>query len=274
VVLPAAPTRAPEPDSTLRSRLPPPAAPIRRISGMTVALLAVVGLFVLGAIQFQLWEHLRGFAGAGSAGQIAPGETAATTGVPSPAAPIAVARSPRAEAPGAVEPASVPTPIPTSLPAGSPTPHAGFEAGPAPIVAAPAAAVAPAVAAAPAAPEPEATPEPAQRTVSIDLVSQPAGATVWLDKEVQPRGRTPLSLVLPAGKQTHALILRLRGHQARVLPLSASENRTVDVTLARAAPLRLRARPRTRRVDTRAPTRDEAEAPEDTAQEWSEKLTD
>jgi hypothetical protein len=117
--------------------------------------------------------------------------------------------------------------------------------------------------------------------VSIDLVSQPMGATVWLDKEVQPRGRTPLKLELLAEGQTHDVILRLRGHAPRVLPLIPSENRTLDVALAPAAPIRVRARgPRTRRVEPRASTRpsgksnQEQRPPEDTAQEWSEKLLD
>jgi hypothetical protein len=235
---------------TTRSQRAGARGPAARTIWRVVAVAAVALIGATGANQLHLLDRARTLLATSS---VAQPEIAvlAPPPPPSPPAIVAVARQAASPAPTA------PTP-PTFLPDETDVP---------PTPAAPA----------PAKPAPSA----ARRTVVIDLVSQPTGATVWLDKEVQPRGRTPLKLELPAESQTHALILRLRGHAARVLPLIPSENRTLDVALAPAAPFRLHARgPRTRRVDARTPghqpgkSNDNQPAPEDTAQEWSEKLLD
>jgi hypothetical protein len=249
------------------------------------------------------WSRLRTWLGEAS-------PTAEVAAHPSPP-PVAVARSrpedspapshmqqveaAKASLPAPISPTAVParTSSPASAPAAagvratslppSGRPQAGFDPtaaeAPTPAEAAPAAGAsapgAPASAPAPAAaPEAEVAP-PGASTVNIQVVSQPTGATVWLDKEVQPRGRTPLRLTLPAGHQGRSVILRLRGHEARVLSLVPSESRTLDVALAKTSP---RAHMRTRRPGVRRsgnaqpPTPEDAS--EDAADDWSEKLLD
>jgi serine/threonine protein kinase len=248
-------------NSTTRSQRVGTRNPAARGAAWLVGLAAVAALGVLGVDQLRLGDRARAFLATSS---LAHREITTPPSPPSPPTPaaapiVAVARQATPTAPAVVAP-----------PASAPLPPT----------------FAPEIEAADVTPPSESTPAKttraaARRMVSIDLVSQPTGATVWLDKEVQPRGQTPLKLELLAEGQTHAVILRLRGHTPRVLPLIPSENRTLDVALAPAAPVRLRARgPRTRRVEQRAAihpsgkSHQEQRPPEDTAQEWSEKLLD
>jgi hypothetical protein len=228
-------------NSTTRSRR----SDARRSGSRGVAWLAgavaIAALALLIVKPRHVWDRARALL---ATSRLAHPEIAAA-----PAPPVAVARQPASAPPAAVRR----TPSPPTF-----APEEANET-PEPVPAKPAATL-------------------ARRMVSIDLVSQPTGATIWLDKEVQPRGQTPFQLELPAEGQTHTVIMRLRGHAPRVLPLVPSENRTLDVALA---PVGARARvSRTRRVDPRPSTRPsdksnhEQAAPEDTAQEWSEKLLD
>jgi serine/threonine-protein kinase len=105
---------------------------------------------------------------------------------------------------------------------------------------APIAAPAPA-AAAPAAVLPAA--EPASAPVGrIPVTSEPPGAEVWIDDEATARGRTPLTVELPAGASARAT-LRAPGHEPVSLALDARDSSARHVTLPATAALAPEARP-------------------------------
>ena len=66
---------------------------------------------------------------------------------------------------------------------------------------------------------------------TLVLSTTPPGATVWVgDRKHPPRGRTPLSLPLPAGRQT--LILELAGHRTVKRPVDVKAKTRVKLGVA------------------------------------------
>ncbi|HVR03226.1 MAG TPA: serine/threonine-protein kinase [Polyangia bacterium] len=100
---------------------------------------------------------------------------------------------------------------------------------------APAAARAPSAAPAPLATSPVAPPAPAPAAVGpIAITSQPSGAEVWIGAETAARGRTPLTLELPPGASTHA-VLRAAGREPVGLTLDPRDRGARHVVLPAAA---------------------------------------
>ncbi|HVU51193.1 MAG TPA: PEGA domain-containing protein, partial [Polyangia bacterium] len=96
---------------------------------------------------------------------------------------------------------------------------------------------APVAASAPALPSQPAPPiaPVAEAPSRIALTSEPAGAEVWIGHEATPRGRTPLTIDVPAGSSARAVV-KSEGHEPVTLVLDAKDGKRHVVLPTAAAP--------------------------------------
>jgi serine/threonine-protein kinase len=81
------------------------------------------------------------------------------------------------------------------------------------------------------APVAAAAPPPAPAPVRIAFTSQPSGASVWVGDEPSPRGKTPLTLELPADAPPTRVVLRADGREPAALTLSGKDTSSRHVVL-------------------------------------------